>query len=108
MLKPGQRSVPDVHGLTVFPDDGNNLVAHMGPASVRVESNPSLFVAALEKLADQDIALHDPHLIAAIRLLVTVQGGGPVLRQGGTIGRPSKTEIRASITRKPFLRIVEI
>ena len=39
---------------------------------------------------------------------VTVQGGGPVLRQGGTIGRPSKTEIRASITRKPFLRIVEI
>ena len=41
-------------------------------------------------------------------LIVTVQGGGPVLRQGGTIGRPSKTEIRASITRKPFLRIVEI
>ena len=41
-------------------------------------------------------------------IYVTVQGGGPVLRQGGTIGRPSKTEIRASITRKPFLRIVEI
>ncbi len=43
-----------------------------------------------------------------IQEMVTVQGGGPVLRQGGTIGRPSKTEIRASITRKPFLRIVEI
>lgn len=79
MLKPGQRSVPDVHGLTVFPDDGNNLVAHMGPASVRVESNPSLFVAALEKLADQDIALHDPHLIAAIRLLNLIRLHQPPL-----------------------------
>ncbi len=40
--------------------------------------------------------------------VVTTQGGGPVMRQGGTIGRPSKTELRASITDKPFLRIVEI
>ena len=40
--------------------------------------------------------------------IVTVQAGGPVLRQGGIIGRPAKTELRASITRRPFLRIVEI
>ncbi len=30
------------------------------------------------------------------------------LRQGGIMGRPSKTDLRASSTLPPFLRIVEI
>ena len=81
ILKVGQRLVPDVHGLSVFPDDGRNLAAYMGGATGIVETNPRLFVAALRKLSEQEIVIDDTYLPASIRLLNLIRmSQHPIMR----------------------------
>ena len=69
LLQPRHTVVPDIHGLCVFPDDGNKMMAYTGQARVRVESNPTPFMNALRYLSDQDTRETDISLATATRLL---------------------------------------
>ena len=69
-VNPDQRLAPDVHGIVVLPDDGNNVFAHVR-ASGRALANAGYFMRSLEECLTEDGPLRsDPSSIRrAIRVL---------------------------------------
>ena len=67
---PDQRLVPDVHGVVILPDDGNNVIARTR-ASGKVLANAGQFVRSLEEcLSETDPRrLDSPSIRRAIRIL---------------------------------------
>ncbi|MCY3682220.1 MAG: hypothetical protein OXH16_12530 [Gemmatimonadetes bacterium] len=66
-LAPHQRSAPDVHGLSILPDDDNTLIPYSEP-QVTKTSNPDLFLDALHELAEQP-SITEPKVTIAVQLL---------------------------------------
>ena len=69
-LNPDKRLAPDVHGIVILPDDGNNVFAR-GRANAQVLSNTGHFVRSLEECLPEDKALRSgpPSIRRAIRVL---------------------------------------
>ena len=70
-FNPETRIGPDVHGITILPDDGKTLFVRLGRASGSVRSNSGEFVRALEEALPKTDALRSgsPSIRRAIRVL---------------------------------------
>ena len=68
VLKPHQRLGPDVHGLSILPDDNNTLFASLGQATGTVTSDPNQFIGAMEELAGQ-LPFSESAVTPAVRTL---------------------------------------
>ena len=68
LMQPGQIMVPDVHGIYVYPDDGNYVLSPDVQATVTVESSPTHFAKALRHISNQDTTV-DTDIATAIILL---------------------------------------
>ena len=66
-LAPHQRYGPDVHGLSILPDDENTVFMYM-EADLRVAPNPAQFLDALHELAEQP-SITESKVTIAVRLL---------------------------------------
>ena len=66
-LAPHQRLGPDVHGLSILPDDENTVFMYM-EADLRVEPNPAQFLDALHELAEQP-SITESKVTIAVHLL---------------------------------------
>ena len=66
-LAPNQRYGPDVHGLSVLPDNKNTVFIHM-EAKVTVASDPAQFLNAMHALAEQQ-SITESKVTIAVRLL---------------------------------------
>lgn len=56
LIEPYQRIAPDIHGISVTPDDGNSIRLLVGMPSVTVLSDPDQFIRALEELPTAQLA----------------------------------------------------
>ena len=52
IIKSHQRISPDVHGISVFPDDGNNVSMTLGAAKLRVMSYPDEFLDGINQVSN--------------------------------------------------------
>ena len=66
-LAPNQRYGPDVHGLSVLPDDDNTIFMYI-EAELTVASDPAQFLDALHALAEQS-SITESKVTIAVRLL---------------------------------------
>ena len=68
---PDKRLVPDVHGLVVLPDDGRNVFARGGRATLLVRTHARYFVRSLEEClpANRPLGHGSPATRRAIRVL---------------------------------------
>ena len=69
-VNPDVRLAPDVHGIVILPDDGNNLFAR-SRANAQVLANAGHFVRSLEECLSEDDPLRSgsPSIRRAIRVL---------------------------------------
>ena len=67
LLQPGQRVVPDIHGLTVLPDDENIRIAG-GGATGHVTHDPAEFVRAIEQAATEGVSQDVVQAISVLNL----------------------------------------
>ena len=70
-VDPDKRLAPDVHGIVVLLDDGNNVFARGGRANLRVLTNVRYFVRSLEEClpANSPLRHGSPAIRRAIRVL---------------------------------------
>ncbi len=68
---PDKRLAPDVHGIVVLPDDGHNVFARGGRATLQVRTNARYFVRSLEEClpANSPLGHGSPAIRRAIRVL---------------------------------------
>ena len=66
IIKPNQRSCPDVHGISVFPDDGNNVSMALGAAELRVMSYPDEFLDGIDQVSN---TITEQKVMQAIKVL---------------------------------------
>ena len=74
---------PDVHGITILPDDGKTVFVSAGRPTVQTRSNAGAFVRALEEALPEIEAPQDdfPAIRRAIRLLnLAVMNEDPIAR----------------------------
>ena len=83
-VNPDQRLAPDVHGIVVLPDDGNNVFAH-GRASGRVLANAGDFMRSLEECLTE---------------------GGPLRSDPSSIRRAIRVLSLAEISKDPITKLV--
>ena len=67
LLQLGQRTVSDIHGLTILPDDENIRVVG-GEASGRVTHDPAEFVCAIEEAATEGVSQDVVQAISVLNL----------------------------------------
>ena len=67
LLQSGQRVVPDIHGLTVLPDDENVRIAG-GEATAHVTHDPAEFVRAIEETATEGVSQDVVQAISVLNL----------------------------------------
>ena len=67
LLQHGQRTVPDIHGLTILPDDENVRVVG-GEATGRVTHDPAEFVRAIEEAATKGMSQDVVQAISVLNL----------------------------------------
>lgn len=67
VLQLGQRTIPDIHGLTVFPDDENVRVVG-GGATGRVTHDPAEFIRAIEEAATEGVSQDVLQAISVLNL----------------------------------------
>ena len=67
LLQLGQKVVPNIHGLTVLPDDENIRVAG-GEATGRVTHDPAKFVRAIEEAATEGVSQDVVQAISVLNL----------------------------------------
>ena len=56
LIEPHQRIAPDIHGISVIPDDGNSVRMLLGMPSLTVLANSDQFVGAIEELPFPQLA----------------------------------------------------
>ena len=83
-VNPDQRLAPDVHGIVVLPDDGNNVFARVR-ASGRVLANAGYFMRSLEECLTE---------------------GGPLRSDPSSIRRAIRVLSLAEISKDPITKLV--
>lgn len=65
-IKSHQRISPDVHGISIFPDDGNNVSMKLGAEKLRVMSYPDQFLDGIKQVSKTRI---EQKVMRAIKVL---------------------------------------